>query len=60
MGDFEDVHRDRIVGSLAMFDRLIFKGHLTAFYRPGAVRGGGFEGPRTRTARRCRRRRQDP
>ena len=21
-----------------MFDRLIFKGHLTAFYRPGAVR----------------------
>src|SRR5712691_5800637 len=38
MGDFEDVHRERIVGSLAMFDRLIFKGHLTAFYRPGAVR----------------------
>src|SRR5438093_10167009 len=38
MGDFEEVHRDRIVGSLAMFDRLIFKGHLTAFYRPRAVR----------------------
>ena len=38
MGDFEEVHRDRIVGSLAMFDRLIFKGHRTAFYRPRAVR----------------------
>jgi hypothetical protein len=33
MGDFEDAHCDRIVGSLAMFDRLIFKGRLTAFYR---------------------------
>ena len=25
MGVFEDLHRDRITGSLAMFDRMIFK-----------------------------------
>jgi hypothetical protein len=35
---FEDVHRDRITGSLTMFDRLIFKGHLNRLYAPGAVR----------------------
>jgi hypothetical protein len=38
VGRFEDIHRDRIVGSLTMFDRLIFKGHLTRLYVPGAVR----------------------
>jgi hypothetical protein len=38
MGRFEDIHRDRICGSLTMFDRLIFKGHLTRLYVPGAVR----------------------
>ena len=38
MGAFEDVHRDRISGSLAMFDRMIFKGYLTAFYRPDGAR----------------------
>ena len=38
MGTFEDLHQQRITGSLAMFDRMIFKGHLTALYRPGAVR----------------------
>ena len=32
MGAFEDVHRDRITGSLAMFDRMIFKGHLSRLY----------------------------
>ena len=32
MGAFEDVHRDRITGSLAMFDRMIFKGYLTGLY----------------------------
>ena len=32
MGAFEDVHRDRITGSLAMFDRMIFKGYLTRLY----------------------------
>jgi hypothetical protein len=34
---FEDVRHDRITGSLTMFDRLIFKGHLTRLYAPGAV-----------------------
>ena len=32
MGAFDDVHRDRITGSLAMFDRMIFKGYLTRLY----------------------------
>jgi hypothetical protein len=35
---FEDIHAGRVVGSLAMFDRLIFRGHLTNFYKPGSVR----------------------
>jgi len=26
MSGFEELHRDRITGSLAMFDRMIFKG----------------------------------
>jgi hypothetical protein len=34
MGVFENVHRDRITGSLAMFDRMIFKGHLSRLYKP--------------------------
>src|ERR1700680_2484697 len=38
MGAFEDVHRDRITGSLAMFDRMIFKGHLSGLYRRDAAR----------------------
>ena len=25
---FEELHRERVVGSLTMFDRLIFKGYL--------------------------------
>lgn len=33
MGAFEDLHRDRVTGSLAMFDRMIFKGHLSALYK---------------------------
>ena len=33
MGAFEDLHRDRITGSLAMFDRMIFKGHLSGLYK---------------------------
>src|SRR5436309_665938 len=32
MGAFEDLHRERITGSLAMFDRMIFKGHLTRLF----------------------------
>jgi hypothetical protein len=35
---FEEVHRDRVVGSLTMFDRLIFKGYLSRLFSPGALR----------------------
>jgi hypothetical protein len=38
MGSFKDIHGDKVVGSLAMFDRLIFKGHLTRLYTAGAAR----------------------
>ena len=38
MSGFEDVHRDRIVGTLAMFDRVIFRGHLTRLFTPGGMR----------------------
>ena len=38
MGAFEDLHRDRIMGSLAMFDRMIFKGHLSRLYKQDAAR----------------------
>jgi hypothetical protein len=38
MSVFEDIHADRVRGSLAMFDRVIFRGHLTKFYAPGSVR----------------------
>ena len=38
MGAFEDVHRDRITGSLAMFDRMIFKGHLSRLYKQDGAR----------------------
>jgi hypothetical protein len=34
---FEEVHRDRLLGSLTMFDRLIFKGHLTRLYARRAL-----------------------
>lgn len=37
MSLFEDVHADRIVGTLTMFDRMIFKGHLTRLFAPGAI-----------------------
>jgi hypothetical protein len=33
VGAFGDLHRDRIAGSLAMFDRMIFKGHLSRLYK---------------------------
>src|SRR6476659_9456103 len=33
MGAFEDLHRRRVAGSLAMFDRMIFKGHLSGLYK---------------------------
>jgi hypothetical protein len=38
MGSFESVHDRRVVGSLAMFDRMIFKGQLMRLYHPGGVR----------------------
>jgi len=38
VGVFEDLHRDRITGSLAMFDRMIFKGYLTRLYPRENVR----------------------
>jgi hypothetical protein len=38
MGAFEDVHAEAITGSLTMFDRVIFKGHLTGLFGEGAVR----------------------
>jgi histone H3/H4 len=38
VGAFEDLHRDRITGSLAMFDRMIFKGHLSRLYKQDGAR----------------------
>jgi hypothetical protein len=38
MGTFEDLHRDRVTGSLAMFDRMIFKGYLSGLYKRENVR----------------------
>ena len=36
MSSFDIVHQDRVVGNLCMFDRMIFKGHLTRLYPPAA------------------------
>ncbi len=36
MTTFESLHQDRVLGSLGMFDRLIFKGHLLRFFPEGA------------------------
>ena len=38
VGAFEELHRDRVSGSLAMFDRMIFKGHLSALYKQDGAR----------------------
>jgi len=35
MTSFEIVHQQRVVGKLACFDRLIFKGHLTGLFGAG-------------------------
>jgi hypothetical protein len=35
---FEDVHAGRVTGELAMYDRLIFKGHLTRLFNQDAIR----------------------
>lgn len=37
MSRFEDTHAARVAGSLAMFDRMIFRGHLTRFFPANAV-----------------------
>ena len=46
VGAFEDLHRDRITGSLAMYDRMIFKGHLTALYKQNGGAAVSSCGPR--------------
>jgi hypothetical protein len=38
MGVFEELHRDRVMGSLAIFDRMIFKGRLTALYKENGAK----------------------
>ena len=38
MDSFEDMHRRHITGSLAMFERMTFKGHLSHLFKPDAVR----------------------
>lgn len=38
MGVFEDLHGDRITGSLAMYDRMIFKGRLTGLYKQNGAK----------------------
>jgi len=38
MSAFEAIHRKAVVGTLAMFDRVIFRGHLTRFFAPGGIR----------------------
>ena len=38
MDSFEDIHRRHITGSLAMFDRLIFRGHLQRLFFGDGVR----------------------
>lgn len=38
MGAFEEVHASRITGSLTMYDRIIFKGHLTCLYKQDGAR----------------------
>ena len=38
MGAFEELHRDRISGTLAMYDRVIFKGYLRCLYKQDGAR----------------------
>jgi len=38
MGVFEYLHRDRITGSLAMYDRMIFKARLTGLYKQNGAK----------------------
>ena len=51
MGLFEEVHASRITGSLTMYDRLIFKGHLSRLFPDGAARAYLWsQGWRSRTS----------
>ncbi len=36
MDTFLSIHQDDIIGTLSMFDRMIFKGYLTGFFPKGA------------------------
>ena len=36
METFLSIHQDAIIGTFTMFDRLIFKGHLTGLFPDGA------------------------
>ena len=36
MGTFLSIHQDDLVGTLSMFDRMIFRGYLTGFFPKGA------------------------
>ncbi len=38
MGSFETVHAGQVTGTLVMFDRVIFKGHLSALYKQDGAR----------------------
>ena len=38
MSAFEDLHREHITGSLAMFDRMIFKGYFPGLYKHDGAR----------------------
>jgi hypothetical protein len=39
---FEELHRGHVVGSLTMFDRLIFKGYLEAVVRSFGAHSSGL------------------
>jgi hypothetical protein len=50
-GPLEDLYVDRVTGGLAMFDRMIFKGHLSALYKQdGAGASCGRRVWRSRTS----------
>jgi len=38
VGVFEELHGDRVTGSLAMYDRMIFKGRLTGLYKENGAK----------------------
>src|SRR3954454_24842600 len=38
VGRFEELHCRRVTGSLAMFDRMIFKGYLSGLYKQDGAR----------------------